>query len=433
MLLKELKNKVCGAIDERRGEIISLGREIQNNPETGFKEFNTSSLVKGKFEEIGLKYEDGLAITGLKAKIGEGNINVGVFGELDALVCPNHPLAVGGVAHACGHFAQIANMIGVGFGLIDSGAMKYLNGSVTLFAVPAEEGIEYGYRRKLVEEGKLGFVQGKQELIRLGELDDVDVAMMCHAEGTVGERMVWPRISTNGSIIKFVKYIGKQAHWTGAPWEGINALNAAILGLQAVNALAETFRDEDSVRVTPMIRRGGESENVVPDDVRVTSYVKAKSIDALVEVNEKVDRAFQGGAYSLGCDIEIEDIPNFMPLTSSDVLSELFIKNCSKFVKVIDEPIHKSWSTDMGDISQIIPAIHPLVGGFAGGVHTEYFKVIDEEMSFIIPAKIMAMTIVDLLFDKLDERVSEERKRKISKDKYLSLMRSLKKVTHEQW
>jgi metal-dependent amidase/aminoacylase/carboxypeptidase family protein len=209
MQLDQLKKEVCKAIDNRRKELISFAADIRRNPELGFKEFRTAMQVKKKFEELKLEYVEGRAITGLKAKFGKGLVNVAVIGELDAVICGSHPMAVGNAAHACGHEAQLAGMLGVGFGLIDSGVIKSLDGIVTLFAVPAEEGLEYDFRRKLVEEGKLEFMAGKQELIKLGDFDDVDMTMMFHAEGTVAGRKVWPRSATNASISKMVRYIGK--------------------------------------------------------------------------------------------------------------------------------------------------------------------------------------------------------------------------------
>ncbi len=402
MSLSQLKKRVCEAIDERSQELSSFADDIQRNPELGFKEFRTSSKVKKKFEELDLEIKDDLAITGIRGKVGTGQINVSIVGELDAVVCPLHPMAVGTVAHACGHFAQITEVIGAGFGLVDSGVIDELNGSVTLFGAPAEEGSDYEYRRKLVDEGKLEFMAGKQELIRLGGFDDIDIAMMCHAEGNTTERKIWPRLSTNASIIKSIRYLGKAAHYTGAPWDGINALNAALLGLQAVNALRETFRDEDYIRFTPIITKGGESENIVPSQVEVSSYVKARTLEALTETDSRINKALVSGAQAIGAKVKISQFCNFMPLSPSIRLAEIFSNNASQFAQVMEEPVHRAWSTDMGDVSMIMPVLHPMIGGFTGGVHTKDFELKDKEMAYIIPAKIMAMTVADLLYDKLD-------------------------------
>ncbi|MGD0330722.1 MAG: M20/M25/M40 family metallo-hydrolase [Nitrososphaeria archaeon] len=386
--------------------------------------------MKKKFEELKLEYVEGRAITGLKAKFGKGPVNIAVIGELDAVICASHPMAVGNAAHACGHDAQLAGMLGVGFGLVDSRLIKSLDGTVTLFAVPAEEGIEYDFRRKLVEEGKLEFMSGKQELIKLGDFDDVSMAMMCHSEGTIAGKRIWPRSSSNASLSKMVRYIGKPAHYTAAPWNGVNALNAALLGIQAVNALRETFRDEDFVRFTPIITKGGESENAVPSDVYVNAYVKARTMKAVVDANRKVNRALISGSYAIGTQIEISEFCNFMPIIHSEPLAQTFSNNASQFMDVKEELYKTAGSTDMGDVSMIMPAIHPFVGGSVGGVHRNTFKHVNEETAFIIPAKVMAMTIVDLLYDnaRLGKKIALEKKSKMSKEEYLKKLRGLKRT-----
>jgi len=430
MQLDQLKEGVCEAIDNRKQELTSFAADIRRNPELGFKEYRTVKQVKKKFEELKLEFVEGRAITGSKAKFGKGSVNIAVIGELDAVICASHPMAVGNAAHACGHDAQLAGMLGVGLGLVDSRAIKSLDGTVTLFAVPAEEGIEYDFRRKLVEEGKLEFMAGKQELIKLGDFDEVSMAMMCHSEGTVAGKRIWPRSSTNASLSKMVRYVGKPAHYTAAPWNGVNALNAALLGIQAVNALRETFRDEDYVRFTPIITKGGESENAVPSDVRVNSYVKARTLKAVVDANRKVNRALISGSYAIGTQIEINEFCNFMPIVHSEPLAQVFSNNASQFMDVREELYKTAGSTDMGDVSMIMPAIHPFVGGSVGGIHRDTFKHVDEETAFIIPAKIMAMTIVDLLYNnaRLGKRIALEKKSKMSKEEYLKTLRSLKRT-----
>jgi metal-dependent amidase/aminoacylase/carboxypeptidase family protein len=227
--------------------------------------------------------------------------------------------------------------------------------------------------------------------------------------------------------------LGKAAHYTGAPWDGINALNAALLGLQAVNALRETFRDEDYIRFTPIITKGGESENIVPSQVEVSSYVKARTLDALTETDSRINKALVSGAQAIGAKVEISQFCNFMPLSPSIRLAEIFSNNASQFAQVMEEPVHRAWSTDMGDVSMIMPVLHPMIGGFTGGVHTKDFELKDKEMAYIIPAKIMAMTVVDLLYDNagLGKQIAEEKKGKIAKDQYLSTLRMLGRIIEE--
>jgi metal-dependent amidase/aminoacylase/carboxypeptidase family protein len=161
----KLKASVCAAIDRRRERIIGLGEAIMDDPELGFKEFRTAALVSETFSELGLHCEKELAITGVKARLSgrAKGPTIALMGELDALVVPDHPRPNGktGAAHACGHNAQIAGMLGAAYGLVESGIAGDLAGDVVFFAVPAEEYVEIEYRLGLVREGRTRFLAGK--------------------------------------------------------------------------------------------------------------------------------------------------------------------------------------------------------------------------------------------------------------------------------
>ena len=440
MDLDNCKKNVCKSIDEKKEELISIGEKIFKNPELGFKEEKTANLVKETFEKIGIEYRKNLALTGIKATISgrKKSPNIAILGEMDAVICPDHPCAnkKTGAAHACGHHAMIANLLGIGFGLINSGVMKILDGSVTLFAVPAEEYIEIEYRKKLIEEGKINFLGGKQELIKLGEFDDIDMAMMFHPAPNTPNRVIHTNLSSNGFIGKIVRYIGKGSHAGGAPEKGVNALNAAILGLQAINSLRETFKDEDCIRVHPIITKGGDGVNIIPSDVRIESYVRAKNMDVLIETNKKINQALEAGAMAIGCNIVIEDLPGYMPMISNNIITKIFSKNASEIIgkeNVNNIYMHSSGSSDMGDITQIIPGIQPKIGGFEGGAHSKAFKIIDKEMAYIIPAKIMAMTLIDLLCNNANLAKQILREKKKNKEKYLNEINNMKKVIKKEY
>jgi hypothetical protein len=279
------------------------------------------------------------------------------------------------------------------------------------------------YQEKLRDDGKIKLFGGKQEFIRIGAFDDIDMGMMVHSHAGVGERKAFISGGSTGFIGKTVRYIGKEAHSGAAPHEGINALNAAMLGLIAIHVQRETFRDEDQVKVHPIITKGGELVNIVPADVRVETYVRGKTIDAVVNANKKVNRALKAGAYAVGAKIEINEIPGYLPLNQSLDMNYLFAKNIQKFIgkENVIEGVDLTGSTDAGDISLIMPMLHPTVGGFLGNAHSKDFKISDPEMVYIIPAKAMALTVVDLLFD--DGRLAKEIKSKFkpsfSKDSYL--------------
>jgi metal-dependent amidase/aminoacylase/carboxypeptidase family protein len=268
-------------------------------------------------------------------------------------------------------------------------------------AVPSEEYIEIEYRNKLREEGKIHFLAGKQELIYRGEFDDVDIAMMFHSLKNCPTPTVAIGNSSNGFLGKTIQYIGKAAHAAEAPHDGINALNAAMLGIMGINALRETFRDEDSIRVHPIITKGGDTVNSVPSDVKIETYVRAKTVEAIKNTNDKVDRALLAGGYAIGAKTIINTIPGHLPLKCSSRLNDLFRNNAKEILpeeQIIDAG-HFTASTDMGDVSNLIPAIHPFIGGVYGNLHTKDFKVENYDAALILPAKLMAMTVIDLLYD----------------------------------
>lgn len=376
-------------------------------------------------------------MTGAKARLigGEGP-TVAIIGELDAIIVPDHPDAdsATGAVHACGHNCQIAAMLGAGVGLLNSGVMEKLPGAVVLFAVPAEEYIELDFRMKLREEGKIGFLAGKQELIRLGHFDDIDMAMMVHA-WTDPRRTAVCGVTTEGVIGKTCRFIGKASHAGSAPYEGINALNAMIIALMGIHAQRETFKDEDCVRVHGIITRGGDSVNVIPSDVQMEMNVRGKTVNALTDANEKVDRAVRAGAMSLGAQVETTNIPGHMPIREENTMINLFKKNASQFISAenIKTGLHFGWSSDMGDVTQIMPAIHPLMGGFEGSLHGKEFRIADPEMACLIPAKVMAMTVVDLLCNKasLAKKVLKEFRPAITREQHDAYLRSIWSQPHK--
>ena len=210
------------------------------NPELGFKEFKTAKLVADTVRSFEIPHETGLAITGVKGII-RGNKpgpTVALMGELDSLLVADHPRAdpETGAAHACGHNAQIAGLMGAMMGLVDTGALDELSGNIVIFAVPAEEYVEIEYRLGLKKEGKLSFLGGKPELIQTGHFDDIDLAAMIHTHGSPELKKAAVVKSCNGCIVKLIRYRGLAAHAGSAPHKGINALNAAHLALAAIHA-----------------------------------------------------------------------------------------------------------------------------------------------------------------------------------------------------
>ena len=404
-----LKAKVCAAIEDSAAEIEALANSIADEPELGFKEVKTSAKVAEFMRNLGLEPQMGLAINGVKARAKgcKAGPTAAVIGELDAVGCPDSCKAdpMTGAAHACGHNLQIASMLGAACGIMKSGVMEHLAGDAVFFAVPAEEYIEIAYRKKLREQGKLHFLSGKGQLIYEGAFDDIDMAMQMHSDKNMPEPTVSVGESSNGFLGKTVRYIGKTAHAADAPHEGVNALNAAMIGLMGINALRETFREDDVVRVHPIITKGGDFVNSVPADVRMELYVRAKTMAAIEKTHLKVDAALKAGGDAVGAQTIVETLPGMMPLSCNARMNELFVEN-SKLAWpeiAIKDAGHFSASTDMGDVSHIIPVIHPFIGGTNGLLHTADFHAVDFKAAVLLPAKAFAMTLIDLLYDDAQE------------------------------
>ena len=440
---EDLKSKVRQAIDARKKWVIDTSEAILDTPEPGFQELKTSRLVSEKLAELGVPHQKGIAITGIKGllKGASPGPTVAVIGELDSLRVPEHVKAdlTTGAAHACGHHAQIGMMLGVAAGLLTCGVLESLSGNVALIAVPAEEFIDVEYRWGLRQEGKLGLMSGKQEFIRLGAFDDVDVAMMVHTSSNREDREFSLGGTSNGHVVKLVQYVGEPAHAASAPHLGVNALQAAMLGINAINTQRETFRDRDVVRVHGIMTRGGASVNSIPADVRFEGRVRGRTASAIEDVNEKVDRCLKAGALAMGASVKIVTIPGYLPMINDPALGDLFKGNAVSLVgedhvSEYHPKRMRGGSTDMGDLSHLIPAIHPYVGGATGAGHGRDYLIDDYDTAVINPAMAMAMTVIDLLSDGASRasEVLSRSKPTMTREQYLSFQENrLKEVTYE--
>ena len=436
MTKEELKQKVCDAIDKRAEDIMSFGTSVLDEPELGYKETKTSAKVQEAMDKLGIPYTTGWAITGVKGRLKGKNSKrtVAVMGELDSIVCRRHPSAdpVTGAAHCCGHFIQISDMLGVAMALKDAGAMDYLGGDVVFFAVPSEECIEIEYRKKLMDEGKIHFFGGKQEIILQGGFDDIDAAMEMHAYSTDDpEGNIILNGGMSGFITKLIEYHGKAAHAAGQPHLGINALNACMLGIMGVNALRETFQEKDHVRFHPIITSGGDLVNVVPDLVRMESYVRAASADAMKFYNDRINRALRAGADAIGATCEIKDMPGYLPMEQDKALGKICEANADAIFgkdHVDTNPPFNAGSTDVGDICNLMPCIHPHVGCVHGALHSAEFELFQKQAAYIKTTKVMAMTVIDLLYDNAAglEDILKDYKPRMTKEQYLAYMDSLR-------
>lgn len=405
---KEELKKICiRTIDENRENIINVGKKLYNTPELGYKEVQSTEIVYNFLKNLGIEVEKNIAVTGCRARINgdKKGPKIAVLGELDAISCKDHKDAnEKGEVHACGHNIQIAGMLGTALALVKSGIYSELDGKIDFMAVPAEEFIELEYRKELKKSGAIEFFGGKQELIYRGAFNDVDMAMMVHALD-LGKNKVMLNMQSNGFVGKNVTFIGKASHAGSCPEEGINALNTALLALNNINAQRETFRDEDWVRVHAIITKGGDIVNVVPSEVKMEAYVRARYVDSILSINKKINNAIAGAAMATGATAEVEDNFGYLPIVNNGDLIASF-KDSLIYLGIEDEIIEKGKSTasfDFGDLSHIIPSIHPMIGGVEGNLHTAEFKIVDEEVAYILPAKIMALSIIDLLYGEAEK------------------------------
>jgi len=404
--VEELKSMVLAAIDERSDWLINISKIILDNPEPGFHEVKTARFVGEMLSELGIAHESGIALTGIKGYLhgGSPGPTVAVIGELDSLRVLGHPHAdpETGAAHACGHHCQIGMMIGAAVGLMVPEVREALAGNVALIAVPAEEFIDVEYRWDLHKEGKLGLMSGKQEFIRLGAFDDVDMAMMVHTApiSTGGKFLVGG--TSNGHVVKYVKFIGKASHAGGAPHQGVNALQAAMLAINAMNSQRETFRNEDRIRVHGILTQGGVAVNSIPADVRYEGRVRGRNATVISEANARLDSCLRAGALAMGAQVEIVTIPGYQPMINDTMMMDMFKKNAAQLVGESNITTHPSYhnrggSTDMGDLSHIMPVMHPYTGAANGRGHGTDYLIGDYNQAVVNPAKAMAMSVIDLL------------------------------------
>ena len=430
---EDLKRRAAEIIDAKADELTAIAKTILKNPEPGFRELKTARLVAEQFGALGMQPRSGLAVTGVRADASgiSAGPTLAILGELDSLIVSDHPHADPGTgaAHACGHHCQIAMMLGAATALTNHDVLDNLAGRIAFMAVPAEEYIEIEYRDDLRRAGKIEFLGGKPELVKLGEFDDVHLAMMLHTTSNPAEKLMCISNTNNGTVAKRIQFIGRASHAGGAPHLGINALNAAMLAMTAINFNRETFRDEDSIRVHPIITKGGEAVSAVPADVRMETFVRGRTVEALMDANAKVDRALKAGAMAVGAQVKIQTIPGYMPLQQNKAMAEIFRANAAELVgeENVGYVDHRGGSTDMGDISRLMPVIHPYVGGATGLGHGATYVVEDYALSVIKGAKALAYTAIDLLGDNASHgnSVAGGQRADMSIPEYLKFMRSL--------
>jgi amidohydrolase len=401
----DTKALLLDTVAQHRTEMFKAEQHIFKNAETGFREWKTNAYMTEKFEAMGYTLTQAGNIPGFIADLDTGRPGpkICIMAELDSLIVPDHPDAVSdtGAAHACGHHAQCAALLGVAAALKAPGALDELSGSIRFAVVPAEELIEIGYRESLRRQGIIKYFGGKVEFLYRGLLDGVDIIYMVHTSANhPGGFGISP--GNNGCITKNIEYKGRAAHAGGSPHRGVNALYAAQMGLAAINALRETFKDSDHIRVHPIITEGGQAVNAIPDRVKLESYVRGSNLEAIVAENRKVNRALAAGAAALGAEVVLSDRFGYMPLQNDANLSKLALECMAQVVpedKISPNEPWSSGSTDMGDMSTLMPVLHPMVGGACGVGHGNNYRIDDPETALVKCAQFQVLFAHKLLSD----------------------------------
>ena len=424
--------KLLQAIEKNKKIMVDAADYIWKNAETGYKEYKTTAYLKEQFEKLGYTLTMADGITGFYTVIDTGRVGptLLILGELDSIICPSHPDAdkTTGAVHSCGHHIQSATLLGIAAALKEDGALDGLSGKIKLCAVPAEELLEIEFRSNLMKEGKIKYFGGKPEFMSRGYFDDVDLAFMVH---TCNEKESYCHLGYVGCIAKRIIYKGFASHAGGSPHLGKNAFYAATCGINACNALRETFEEKDLIRFHPIMTHGGAMVNAVPERAELETYVRGKTFDGIVKTNKRLNQALIGAALSLDNNVEIIDKPGYAPLHNDKNLIALSEKafrlaNPDMPYALVDKT--ETGSSDMGDLSAVMPVVHPYINGGIGTEHGNDFYIENPEKTLLANAKWQLVMLYELLKDggKLAKEIKKEYKPTFPSIKaYLEFMDSL--------
>ena len=396
--VKALKEMVAS----QRELMFAAERHIWKHPETGYREWKTHEYLAAEYRKLGYELVEAGNIPGFYTDIdtGKPGPKLLIMGELDSLIVSTHPECdpETGYVHACGHHAQSAALLGIAAALKQPGALDGMSGSIRLMAVPAEELIEIGYRASLREQGIIKYFGGKVEFMYRGFMDDCDIALLVHTGG--GDH---PSIAltpgSNGCVTKNINFVGVSAHAGGSPHLGVNALYAASQAMNAANALRETFQEKDTIRFHPIITKGGGAVNAIPNDVRMESYVRGASLEAIKEANTKINRALAASAAAMGANVVLKDRPGYTPLENEEQLYDLtceIVKQCFGEDALVKRG-RSTGCTDMGDVSAVMPTVQPYASGACGVGHGSDYRIADPESALVMSAQYQVLMAEALL------------------------------------
>jgi amidohydrolase len=342
--MQDTKKAIIALIENRKKELTALAEDMYLHPETGLHEFRTAALLTGMLEKEGFTIERetaGLA-TAFRAHYGSGSPTIAILAEMDAL--PR-------MGHACGHNIIAAAAIGAAFALrrtLPENAAR-----IVVLGTPAEE---------------LGI--GKVELIKAGVFADVDFALMVHPSS---KRQVL-KMYLGLARLRFT-FHGKAAHAAAYPEDGINALDGVIQTFNGVNALRQQLRQD--VRVHGIITDGGVAPNIIPEKAACAFYIRADDLSEVERIRARVIACAEGAAIASGCRLEVEaDERILAPLKINYAFSDLYSAQLAYLglQEATASPDKNKGSSDIGNVSQIVPTIHPHVPiGDGVHIHSEEF------------------------------------------------------------
>ncbi|MFT4295250.1 MAG: amidohydrolase [Micropruina sp.] len=345
----ELKQRVAQDVESRREQLLGLSRAIHANPELSWKEYQAAALVAQTMREAGFATELGAygVETAVEAVIGDGDLTVAICAEYDALP---------GIGHGCGH--NVIATAGVGAALALAPVAQEAGLRVKLLGTPAEE---HG--------------GGKVAMLKAGAWEDVDFSLMVH--GMTGQDGSAAGMASTAVDRFEVVFHGLTAHAAAMPEQGINAAAAATLALTAIGLLRQTVPKQTNMNA--FISLGGEATNVIPDKAVVQVELRAFEIDMWRALKKRVLACFEGAAIATGCgwDWAPTEYP-YAPVNSDPALAEFWDRNLVARGRTIAlPPGGTGGSTDMGNVSQVVPAIHPMIAflGETGPAHNPNFTI----------------------------------------------------------
>ena len=373
MAKSELKARIGKQVEYHRHELIELSLRIHANPELGFKEEKASTWLTGYLEKNGFQIEKGVGglPTAFKAVYGSGGPVIALLAEYDAL--PE-------LGHACGH--NIIATSAVGAGVVGKCVVDSHGGTVAVIGTPAEE-----------------LFGGKVMMVKAGVFEEVDAAMIVHP----GVRNM-ATIEALACVSLDIEFFGRAAHAAAHPEQGVNALEAMILAFNGLNSLRQHIKDK--ARIHGIITHGGEAANIVPAYSAAKLLVRALDNAYLDELKEKVLNCFAGASLATGARLDHKwGEAAYSPMKNNLSLAQLFSQNL-EFLgrKIVPFEMHFGFgSTDMGNVSQVVPSIHPTVAIVPRGVslHSVDFALAAASKAghegLLDTAKALAMTVADLL------------------------------------